>query len=407
MVISGLLRANRMDILESSEELFESAVEAVLSGERVGRSRTNSLLQRLAMSVERTFVGTHDSQAVFTRRFSLLEYRSRFGNYENFEEDIDLPSYATAERCARLVQAYIDAAKRPLVEWSTSTDPWNKTVQQGVSEFGERRVFVELANLAAGIRSKEEKCEDSPNLFDIGRPMVRRARYARLRAGSRRWWSSQLQSATKADEAWMALLFFATWAGARTIEQLIEEFDKLIVGLESSDWNKLFSALSMAVRVNSLRSWIKPPSVRVNLLPPTLSVRTATLLAERCTPETADELYERYLADYKGDDSIVISLCSNVQVRRAIEDDTKWSQAIESLRSSHKLGAPVSRVLLEHVRFSQSFTLPDAAAKKVVDQPLEFPAILVWAAESRFRQIDAAKIRPVGQVAIDEGWDED
>ena len=47
-VIAGLLHANRMDVLESTEELFEAAVEAVLAGERVGRSRGGSLLQRLA-----------------------------------------------------------------------------------------------------------------------------------------------------------------------------------------------------------------------------------------------------------------------------------------------------------------------------------------------------------------------
>ena len=78
-------------------------------------------------------------------------------------------------------------------------------VQQGISEFGERQRFTELANLAAGIRSKEEQCLDSPDLFDVDRPMVRRARYARLRAGSRKWWSKQLQSATNANELWMSL----------------------------------------------------------------------------------------------------------------------------------------------------------------------------------------------------------
>ena len=48
-MIAGLLDANRMDILESTEELFEAAVEAVLAGERVGRSRGGSLLHRLVV----------------------------------------------------------------------------------------------------------------------------------------------------------------------------------------------------------------------------------------------------------------------------------------------------------------------------------------------------------------------
>ena len=261
---------------------------------------------------------------------------------------------------------------------------------------------MELANLAAGIRSTEEKCEDSPDLFDNSRPLVRRARYARLRAGSRKWWSKQLQSATNADEVWMALLLFATWAGARTIEELAEAFDKLIVNLGTSEWHSLHSSLRRVVGINSSRYWIKPLEIRVSALPPSLSVRTAALLAQRCTPAIADELYERYLTEYNGDDSIVVSLRADVQVLRALEDETRWFQAIQGLRSSYSLGAPTHRVFFQHL--GPSFTLPDTVAREVVDHPLEFPATMVRVAEASCRQLDAARILPVGRVATDEGW---
>ena len=69
-VITSLLHANRMDILESSEELFETAVEAVLAGERVGRLRGVSLLQRLASSVEPTPLSGHGPRTAFRRGIS-------------------------------------------------------------------------------------------------------------------------------------------------------------------------------------------------------------------------------------------------------------------------------------------------------------------------------------------------
>ena len=134
-VITGLLHANRMDVLESTEELFEAAVETVLAGQRVGRSRHGSLLESLAWSVERTSLGRHDRRTAFAQRRSLLEYLSRFRAYKGCEADITWPSYATAERCARLVQAFTNAAERPLVEWNTSIEPWDRLVQQGISEF--------------------------------------------------------------------------------------------------------------------------------------------------------------------------------------------------------------------------------------------------------------------------------
>ena len=74
-VIAGLLHASRMDVIESDEELFEAAVEAVLSGEWVGRSRSGSLLQRLAGSVEQSPLGNHHALYPFAKQLSLLDYR--------------------------------------------------------------------------------------------------------------------------------------------------------------------------------------------------------------------------------------------------------------------------------------------------------------------------------------------
>ena len=123
------------------------------------------------------------------------------------EEESGISKLAvTPLRCKKLV--VLQGRGRTLGEWNTSTAPWDQIVEQGVSEFGMRKRFVELANLAAGIRSRKEKCQDSPDLLDVVRPLVRRARYARLRAGSRMWWSKQLRSATSDDEVWMTLLFF-------------------------------------------------------------------------------------------------------------------------------------------------------------------------------------------------------
>lgn len=393
-VISGLLHANRMDVLESDEELFKTAAEAILAGERIVWSRDSSLLQRFALSVELGPLGGYYSRGYFTGRF-LDEVRS-------CGEDITGPSYAIAERCAQVVHDFTNAAERPAEEWSTSIEPWNQVIQRGIDEFGDFRIFVELANLAAGIRSKNEKCEDSPDLFDIQRPLVRRARYARLRAGSKKWWSKQLQSATNSGEVWMALLLFATWAGPKTIEGLVEEFDKLVIDLGGSEWDSLHSALCRTTEVNSVRPWIRPLAIREIELPPSLSIRTVALLSERCTPATKDGLYDRYLTDYKGDDPVVVSLCADVLVRRALRDKTKWSQAIEGLRLSYSLGAPTDRDLLPHLIHSR--TLPDAIAREVIAQPLQFPADLVRIAEARCRRLDAAKISPVGQVATDEGW---
>ena len=170
------------DILESNKELFEAAVEAVLAGERVGRSRDGTLLRNLSWSVELSFLG--DLSDDFAQRFALRRYRE--GTRSN-EQSNTLDRYEKAAQCERLVNASKTAAECPPEKWNTSTGPWNRIVEQGITEFGARARFVEMANLAAGISSKREQCKDSPELFDNSRPLVQRTRYARLRAGSRKW----------------------------------------------------------------------------------------------------------------------------------------------------------------------------------------------------------------------------
>ena len=116
-VITGLLLASRMDILESAEELFEGAVEAILTGERVGSFQSDSLLKRLALSLERTSIGGHNPRSAVPKRVSLLEYLSKVHGHEGLGKDIASPNYAMADRCVRLVQAFTTTAQRPLGEW--------------------------------------------------------------------------------------------------------------------------------------------------------------------------------------------------------------------------------------------------------------------------------------------------
>ena len=399
-VIAGLLDANRMDILEESEQLFEAGVQTVLDGTVVRRFRVESILDELAWTVDPMLLQPLSLSRTFGTSISLEEYQSGFRPETDGPDSITLPDFDAAGRCARLVQAYASAAKRPLVEWHTSIEPWNEFVQQGIAEFGEHRKFVELANIAAGIRSTEQKCADSPDLFDSNQPLVRRARYARLRAGVKEWWDLQLSSTSDVDQEWMALLLFVTWAGSRTVESLIQTLDGRVANLAPSAWHGLYSSLQNTVNINSDRSWVKTLGLRTDALPPSLHPRTALLLAARCTRGTADEVNERYLNEYAGDDSIAMSLRADLHVRRALADRTKWPHAVESLRLAYSLGGSISGFPYQHL----GSRLPADVARKVVDDPLAFPATIVRAAENRCRRLDASRVLPVGDAAAEEEW---
>ena len=388
-------------MLECDEDLYKTAVELVLDGEGVGRLPDGSILQSMAIAISSSPFSSFFARHSSIRRtigFEFLESTTASN------EQKDGPEFPIARSCARLVEAYVNAANRPIEDWETSIDHWDQIVSTGIREFGERKRFIEIANLAAGVRNRDDKCQDSPNLFDSDRSIVRRARYARLRAGSKKWWSHQLKSAETPGEVRMAILVFATWAGPKTVLALASDFDKLVATLNGQDWRYIYKSARNTIRVNSGRHWIKPIAIDASTLPKSLNVRTVSLIAMRCTQATVDNLCERFLIGYDDDDTAANEILTEYLLRRALKSraDTAWSIALSQVSKNYALGAKASnslRRIQQHTKI-----LPEKFAREVANLPHEFPAVLVRAAEARCRQIDAKHIVPVGRVAADERW---
>ena len=89
-VIAGLLHANRMDVLEGEERLFEQSVEAVLAGERIGWPRGGSLLQRLAGCVEWMTQSSRRQWYSISMWQSQMEY---WNELQGNEEEHNWPGY--------------------------------------------------------------------------------------------------------------------------------------------------------------------------------------------------------------------------------------------------------------------------------------------------------------------------
>ena len=400
-VYQGLLLADRIDLLEGDEQMFHGAIDAMLRGDLVVGPGGGAILRRLSNALHQPILNVRASGYSDGRQSHWVDHRTT--EYEIHGEDRAWPNYARVQQCSRVVQAFDEVAERPLEEWNGSLGPWEHIVGVGMQEFGTRQVFLNLANIGAGVRSRAEKCEDSPDLLDAGRPLVRRARFARLRSGSKSWWVKQLENAVSGEDRHMALLFFATWAGPRTIEQMACDLNELIGSLGESDWRRLLNSVRSAAEVNAHRPWIRPLAIDVHALPESLSPRTVVLLAERCTDKRKEQLCDRFLADYSGRDVDAWSLRADVDVMRAMADEEVWSAVLETVRLAYGQGARTDRLLgIGHRR--RRWTLPEGAAREIVSDASSFPAGLVQAAEERCRHADAKRILPVGRVAERDEW---
>lgn len=398
-VIAGLLHADRVDLFHGQEGLFEAGVSAILDGEWLAPHGPESILHALAMTLHPRF---------------LSEVRSRhsFGMYAMDGDALDgmaslssdevWTAYSGAQGAADIVQAFLSEVRTGGDLWDMSTEPWDRVVETGRRSFGERSKFLELACLGAGIRSKDQQCSEYNDLFDHSRSLVKRARYARLRAGSREWWGRQFDEAREVADLQLALLLFLSYAGAKTVGDLIGRVDAMVDAMPERDWQRLHSMLETTASLNAGREWLKLLRIRGHRMPNKLGERAVVLLALRCSANNRKELYRRYLEDKETVDHVVASFRGAMEVTLALTDRARWPIAIEVLRKNYGLGVSANREL--YALWGQRSRLPDGIARGVMEQASEFPSGLLRVSEARCRQLDAGTIVPVGRIAAEEGW---
>ena len=86
-----------------------------------------------------------------------------------------------------------------------------------------RWALVQLAVLAAGIRSKVELGHLGTSLFDQSVSLVQRVRFARLKSRAPVWWREQLAQIGGPTDRRLALLALTSWGSSKTLEQIAGE----------------------------------------------------------------------------------------------------------------------------------------------------------------------------------------
>lgn len=315
----------------------------------------------------------------------------------------DLPSFRIANQIQEIVDMALGLSKDLASDWATGLSSWSQLVERARQLFGDRWSIMLLANASAGIRSKEEQCDDAADFFDESIPLCRRVRYARLRAGSSSWWNIQLSSATTQFEIACSLLVFFSWSGASVFEKLAFLADDKIRSLELDWWKKISDAIRSApYGLGVARREIK---VALKNLPSELSERTIIALSFRLNEESAQSLFLERLSDYNGDDPAVLAFCQQSALRAAQHDPDKWRSWLPVVSDSYAKGV-VSDLYIGY-RFSrivQTQTLPDEIAREIVARCSRYPADLVAWAEACCRERVATQVVPVGTVAVNDKW---
>ena len=311
------------------------------------------------------------------------------------------PESEAGSVCGDLVNLAAERWEMSVSEWASQLEPWNDVVEKGRELFGERWTFTILANMGAGIRAKDERCERGSELQDPAVSLGERVRYARLRAGVAKWWEAQLNAASEQSGVAMALLVVLTWGGPSVFSRLSQLIDEKLMFLDDGWWHKLHDGLRACV-VGTYRRRITVDFARIG---ESISERWMVALATRAGDAAVGEAFKARVMSYEGDDGPTLALCQRIAMSRARSARGEWRDWLPVISRTYAKGVAVEPFMgYRFYRAVRSQQPPDGVAKQIVEQGDRYPAELVGWAEGACRQRLAEKVVPVGTIAEKEGW---
>jgi hypothetical protein len=289
------------------------------------------------------------------------------------------------------------------MEWASELDPWDNIVEKSRSVWGEQWVHFFLANAASGIKSTTETCRDFPDLLDRSKSLCRRARYARLRAGTVKWWEKQFDAAADNSDLVLINLTLLTWGSHRTIAELAAHIESALDRLPTTEWQRLMRTVRQSIFL--VREHVRENVLAfdVDALPGSLSARAAATFGLRAKGDVGQTIYLKYLASYQGYDPVIWGFCQRAATQLLFHDPRNWQAHLSTIERSYAEGAPFETSgLPEYARRADTLALP--IARTIAEYSDKYPGQLVTLAESVCRRDVASRITPVGLIAQRDGW---
>ncbi|MEQ8998050.1 MAG: hypothetical protein RID53_16280 [Coleofasciculus sp. B1-GNL1-01] len=409
-----LFRARRIDYCEAKEDRFNAAIQAILNRDFMveRRRRVQFCLDLLSHALDTARYAVAFSLPRPVPLFECWERNFWLNGGSLSIRDLDRtniknpPVFPEVTKCYDIADTAQMESQRPVIEWATELTPWDNLIEKVRSLWGDQWVCFHLANVSSGIKSKSETCTDFPELFDHSKPLCRRTRYARLRAGTVRWWQTQFDQLRNETDVMFILLILLSWGSSKTLTKLSSRIDDFLKEISDENWNRLYISIEEAVKLTQDSSdRLRLVVFDMNSLPSSLSPRTVTLLSVRAKEQNQEKLYSKYLSQYDGCDLLTLQFCQRIALDLLNSSKTNWDSVREVIQKSYKKGAISERYAFhQFVRQSAQNPLPEKIAQEIAQEPDQYPGFLVAAAEAKCKEIVASNITPVGEIANRDKW---
>jgi hypothetical protein len=405
-IIKILLRTHRYDFFELKEN-YSVLVQMILDGEgevyQVPES--NNVLQKFsAFLTDATFqfplIMPEPTPLIEILNRTLWRKADSTSSDENNNEQNNqhLLNEEYQDKCESTIKIIENELAKTALEWSSEISTWDSIVEGGRLIWGDQWVFNKIANMSAGIKSKNETYNNFSDLLDSSKSLCKRARYARLRAGNPNWWLKQFEQSKNKSDFLLILLILISWGSETTLHLLSNKIDEVVSKLDNEDWQKLFNSVIFFTQTNNHHTKISEEMTIINLDP-----RTITLLSIRAKENNM--FISKFLLNYSGTDPIILGVCEKTIMTQLKSGIIDWTTALEFIKKRYQQDHISDRYAAYlFLRSEEEIQMPEEIAKVILSDPENYPAYLISFAEQRFRNYVATNILPVGEIALRDNW---
>ena len=391
--VDVLVRSGKTEVLGRHPEKYEMAIGLVLERRVMARRHRQA----------RSWIDVLLACFGVLQQWRMPVSVGQMVGHLDAENDIgyELPVSDQIRAFARVVDEHARVSES---RWSRTLVPWNEVVETGRREFRDAWAFFELAAQAAGIRSIGEKGNGRRDLFDKEAPLCERARYARLRAGNKKWWSDTLLRATDRGDRMFGTLVILSWASAKTIAanaeilaEYLREYNEDELRLIGESIRRIRSSTRSRQRdglnISEVELGIDCPEQVIAALWPRLSRRSQDLC------------YESVIGPYRGNDRFVLGVCHRATVAQLKAGKLEWETALARISTTYGLirDSDYSGTYYG-TRYIGRRGMPRGIARSILDASESYPAELISAAEGVFRYRMSESVVPVIRVAKAQDW---
>lgn len=290
-------------------------------------------------------------------------------------------------------------------EWGDKLMPWEVLVQSSIQAFGMSLSAKILTVISAGIKSKDEKCEEFDDFNNDTHSLCRRVRHARLKSGNIKWWRIQIDNSKDKLFCYLVLMI---WGTPKTLKEFLIELSNYVESLDSTEYETLltsFIALSSISKFGQNQSSVI--ELQASLKEDGIIDKLKHLLSYRFEGDNRNKFIYSSIKDYNGPNQHILEsklLCLIELFSESPDDPHLLSQ----IKSTYKL---LRKYDDEQMFYHRGYPMDEDSikmnidlAKDVMNEFKDYPRLISAMAEKTCRMYANQNIIPVGTIANEEKW---